>query len=710
MRRSAGWATQPVEQFFQFSLLGLLATGFFALVASGSLDLVSIVFTGAGLVLRLLLLTVVKVDLNGRWVVAATLGYCGFYPLDVLYLTQDFVTATVHLICFLAVVRVLTARTNRDYLFVKLIAFLELLAATLLSASIGFFVFLTLFLIFGVATFCCSEIRRAGSQDSPQVLLGATSKAGFGRRLASLTALMTVSIVLMTGGLFFLLPRTARAAFRSLVSERYHLPGFSGEVTLGQLGELKQESTAVLHARIAAPDERLSLKWRGAALSQFDGLRWYNPPGGHGLERIRINAGPTILVDDWQRRRPGQRISYEVRVGPVDTDALFFAGVPELLQVDDLPFVYRVPGDSYRTGRGTIEGRNYRAIGHLERPETELQSAARIDEQTRNEHLLLPGSTDKRILALARERATGATPQERARALERWLRTEFGYTTELPRQKVADPLAYFLFERRKGHCEYFASAMAVMLRAVNIPSRVVTGFQSGTFNPMTGWHVIRASDAHSWVEAWMPGSGWTTFDPTPPDLRSPQGAALLWSRMMLFLDAADTVWRDWILNYNLDSQIDLVSRVERRSRLLGTGAKFGEDLQSAFQSAAKWSGQAILYGGVAAAFGLVLWLAGPVIRDQFRNRRQAARVSRGKVVPSDAAVLYTRMLKVLRRRGLEKPAWLTPAEFARIVPSTSPDATLVSQITSEYNELRYGGKAEAGPRMIQLIQELETNR
>ena len=84
-------------------------------------------------------------------------------------------------------------------------------------------------------------------------------------------------------------------------------------------------------------------------------------------------------------------------------------------------------------------------------------------------------------------------------------------------EPVSDPLAYFLFVRRKGHCEYFASSMAVMLRTLGIPSRVATGFLSGVYNPMTGWQVIRASDAHSWVEAWIPGQGWTTFDPTPSD-------------------------------------------------------------------------------------------------------------------------------------------------------------------------------------------------
>ncbi len=703
MRRAAVQA-QPVELFFQFSLLGLLATGYLALATSGALDLPSIVLTGMGLLLRLAIIAgLVRFEISGKLVAAATLAYFGFYPVDVFYITREFVPATVHLICFLAVVRVLSAKTDRDFFFVKVIAFLELLAATLLSASVSFFLFLTLFLIFGVATFCCTEIRRAGRVDR-QVVLGGASRAGFARRLASLTALITVGIVVMTSGLFFLLPRTARAAFRSIVSERYHLPGFSNEVTLGQIGELKQSSTALLHVRIADPYDKMQLKWRGAALSQFDGRRWYNPRGA--AERIAISSGPTALVDDWQRRRPGQRISYEVRIGPVDSDALFFAGPPEFVQVDGVRAIYRGQGDSFRSGLGSTQGRSYRAISHLPHPTMPSPGAA-LDELTRNEYLLLPGSTDRRILALAKELAGTGSTAERARRIEGWLQKQFVYTTDLPEHEVADPLAYFLFERRQGHCEYFASAMAVMLRALSIPARVVTGFQSGTYNPMTGWHVIRASDAHSWVEAWTPEAGWTTFDPTPPDMRGTQGMGLLWSKLMLYADAADTWWRDWIVNYNLDSQIDLVSRVERNSQLLRTSSRFTTSL---FTVGMAWGAAALGYAAALGALGLAVWLVAPMGVEWLRARQQASRVARGQVAASDAAVLYLRMLKALHRRGVEKPAWLTPAEFARIVPASAPEARLVEQITAAYHDLRYAGRAEAGPRLVQLVQELEGQR
>ena len=132
---------------------------------------------------------------------------------------------------------------------------------------------------------------------------------------------------------------------------------------------------------------------------------------------------------------------------------------------------------------------------------------------------------------------------------------------------MPDPLANFLFDRKAGHCEYFASAMAVMLRAVHIPSRVVTGFQSGVYNPITGWHVLRASDAHSWVEAWAPGHGWMTFDPTPP-ANSPQGKP--WTTLALYLDTAEMWWQRWVVDYDLEHQLYLASRFEQSTRKWNT--------------------------------------------------------------------------------------------------------------------------------------------
>ncbi len=168
-----------------------------------------------------------------------------------------------------------------------------------------------------------------------------------------------------------------------------------------------------------------------------------------------------------------------------------------------------------------------------------------------------------------RKRSSRVKP--RLRGKPNWWKTisesHYEYTLELPPVEPADPLAFFLFHRKKGHCEYFASSMAVMLRMIQIPSRVVTGFQSGVFNPISGSQLIRTSDAHSWVEAWLPDRGWVTFDPTPPDPHGQQLSA--WTRLGFYADAVDVFWQDWVLNYNLDRQLQLASRVGESGRHLG---------------------------------------------------------------------------------------------------------------------------------------------
>src|SRR5258708_3527920 len=135
-----------VERFFEFSLLGLLTSGYLAVVGSGYLDLPTTLLTVAGLILRALLVAGdIRFQFSANWINAITLLYVGFFPLDFMYVSREFIPATVHLLCYLAVLRILSARTNRDYFFVKVIAFLELLAASILSANLSFFVFLAFF-------------------------------------------------------------------------------------------------------------------------------------------------------------------------------------------------------------------------------------------------------------------------------------------------------------------------------------------------------------------------------------------------------------------------------------------------------------------------------------------------------------------------------------------------------------------------------------
>ena len=389
----------------------------------------------------------------------------------------------------------------------------------------------------------------------------------------------------------------------------------------------------------------------------------------------------------------------------MEADALFFAGTPEFIHIK-LPFLFRTPQNSYRTGLGLGASSQYFAESFRPASETKPTMAPPLPADVANELLLLP-DIDRRIIQLARQLDPGGTTPDRARAFERYLRTNFSYTTDLLDNEVPDPLANFLFERRQGHCEYFASAMAVMLRAVHIPSRVATGFQSGVYNPITGWHVLRSSDAHSWVEAWAPGHGWMTFDPTPP-ANSPQGKP--WTTLALYLDTMEMWWQRWVVDYNLEHQLYLASRFEQSTRKwnrfspeewLSSIGRGVETAWAAGNRVAPFAGLVLLITGLG-------WFLGPRLVEAARRLYHSRRIRQGGAGASDAAILYFQMLALLRKRGFEKPGWLTPAEFARVLPA-SQTATLVKEFTELYQDLRYGNRPAAGEQMLGLLRQIEAS-
>jgi hypothetical protein len=348
-----------VERFFQFSLLGMLASGYFAVLGSGFLDWPTATLTLAALCLRALMVAgVVKLEIPGRVVAALTLLYIGFYPIDYFYISEGFLPAAVHLIFFLGSIKILTAKTRRDFMFVKATAVMALLAAAVLSISLAFFAFLTVFLLFTIATLSSGEVVRSTrlflSEGETRRTLSRSGLRAFPRRLGMLSFGLFGGILVLTAAMFFVLPRTARAAFQRFVPERYHLPGFSNEVTLGEIGEIKQSSTPVMHV-YSQGDGFLAVHWRGAALSHFDGIRWFNPPVAE--ERLRPE-GRRVLFHEGPPARSGRRIGYEIRLSDIASDVLFVAGAPESMIID-VPVVWRSPSGTLRAPRINGAGLRY---------------------------------------------------------------------------------------------------------------------------------------------------------------------------------------------------------------------------------------------------------------------------------------------------------------------------------------------------------------
>ena len=678
-----------VENFFQFSLLGLVASGYFALAGSGALDRPTLVLTLLGLILRTARVAgLVKFDLSPRFASLAALAYIGFYPVDFYFLSQDFLSATVHTVCFLAVIKILTARSNRDYAYTGVISFVELIAGALLSVESSFFAFLALYIVFAIATFTSAEIRRSLQQHEPSPSQAAPR---IGWRLAAVAAGATAGILVITAGLFLMVPRTARmAAF--LFPNAPRLTGFSNVIDLGGFGKIAKDNRAVLHILSYSRTLPRNMKWRGTALSVFDGRRWFEPPlPGREVDTV---AGRALVADEYQRaRRDGGRLVYRVDMQNADTRTLFVAGIPEFVNIDR-PRLVVTPEDAIRVGGARTETLRYEVSAHTGPPIPWLLTRAE-----RARYLQLP-AIDVRIWTTARQWAGQGTELERALRIQQRLQRGYKYVLEGPERTSADPLSEFLFVRKAGYCEYFASAMAVMLRSVGIPARVATGFQSGYFNEISGQYVMRASDAHAWVEAWIEGLGWATFDPTPAARTAT--APGIFGRITMYLDAADQAWQQWVVSYDLGRQIAVAAQFETALRnwshpVPGAASGWSAILTGTGSLRAAWA------AGLIALLAALIWgwkKFGP----QWRRSARIRRIGREGCQPREAVVLYEAMLELLARRGFQKPAWFTPQEFATHLPYD--ERTRIQPFTDLYQAVRFGGEADGPVKLAQMLEEM----
>ena len=274
-----------------------------------------------------------------------------------------------------------------------------------------------------------------------------------------------------------------------------------------------------------------------------------------------------------------------------------------------------------------------------------------------------------------------------------------------------DPIAGFLFEQRRGHCEYFASAMTVMLRTLGIPSRIVNGFLPGEFNDISELYVVRASDAHSWVEAYFPTLGWIPFDPTPAAGVQSRGT---FSRLALWLDAFQAFWVDWVVNYDFTRQFTLMRNMNRGSRKATTETR--DYLRQQYQALAARLKAAhgrlkshpatlpVMIGGLAAALLLVLG-SGRLLAFWRRSAAQV-RSRAGRATVRDATVAYQRLLDLLARRGYRKTPSMSAREFLPAVrdPLLSP---LVAEFTVAYESARFGGAVDLVPHLYSLLGRVQ---
>jgi hypothetical protein len=726
-----------VGRFFETVLWLIVLLGFLVVLMTGRLDAASVLAMGAALAVRLFrLLRVwvrppiaervegrpdgvhdlgIGIALSNGLLSAIVIALVGFYPVDFLLVSGSFVRATLRLLFLFSALRLLTARTNREAFSVGMLAFLQLVAASLLVPGATFLGVLLIFVVLAVAAYAAFEMKHACETHARVVPDTAPAGRGaLGGRLALMSALVSLTLLVFSLGLFFVLPRTLGGpAFPGLPMG--HRVGFSQEVDLGATGSVRSDPTPVMRIESVSGHRLDGLYWRGVALRLFDGVRWLGSPAS--IQEVKPEAGQYLQRAPARRSSAGERIIYRVTLEPMSAPALFLTGVPEEIK-GEFQRLTVTDTDSYLLKGSHGKPVRYEAVSWLARGR--LTERARVRElfsgDFRDKYLRLP-PVDLRILQLAREiTADLARPLDRAQAIENYLRTRYAYTLDLPDEPSKDPVANFLFERREGHCEYFASAMAVMLRTLGIPSRLVNGFLGGVHNPFSGLQVVRSSDAHSWVEAYIPGYGWVSFDPTPP--APDTGNSLLMSQLWPYWDALQSAWGDWILDYDRGRQVSLARSFQdgARSAIFRAGdfaeafrrmaSEVSRAVNRAFgQEAGPGLSSALMALALAAALATGIWFARWLIKRLIGSYR-AQRVARGEGQLNDLTFLYGKALAALESRGFRRSPWTTPEEFAASIEAPELRG-LVDQLTVSYTSARFGRDTAAGERLPALVRALE---
>jgi transglutaminase-like putative cysteine protease len=709
-----------LERYFIFSSYAMFMTGYVMLASTRQLDFFSLglfaVVLGAGWLIDTERLNWSIGHRSANWLMGGGLAFliAEWYALGV-----SPVMVTLHFVFFAAALKLLRRKTSRDWIWLYVVTFCQVLMTAGMMVSTTFLLLVIIYLFAATSAFIAYEMRRSASAfeaNNPSRIVTIEYRKGNDRRpvesprLGSLpvfSACALAAILLLAAPIFLAMPRVSRGLSRSGILRGEALSGFSDSVRLGEVAQVKLNPQVVMRVRVRflRGTGPRTLRWRGVTLDNYDGQTW-NSPGQKPAVLKRSVDGFHLGEAEWGYGDTEQRFFLE----PLAIDTVFAAPQPRL--ITGLPDLARDQGDGLWTAPHDYYKLDYTVFSDTsevsdERLAAENSRAYPSDIQRR--YLQLPDNHDRRIDELAAEVTRGATTNiEIARRIEKHLRSYYGYTLDLRRVEDGDPVADFLFNTRQGHCEYFASAMVLMLRSRRVPARLVNGFQTGEYNDAADVYTVRQSDAHSWVEVYFPREGhnglWVAFDPTPDAGRSVYGGGLAaWLRHRR--EAMEMFWLEHVVGFDANKQFSMAGAAQRwvsslfssykwdlSSQWIDWVSKVARQIESRKDTSAASGGgrsEAPPSGAGGRTPALALSVAALVLAAAFSWRRygRSWRRSARHDGAASAVAFYQEMLRALERIGHKRPLHQTPAEYAEQLRMPA-----VSEITAIYQQVRFGDR------------------
>jgi transglutaminase-like putative cysteine protease len=612
----------------------------------------------------------------------------------------------------LQIVRLATRRGAAHDQQVIVLALLHLIAGTVLGGGIAYGLCFAGVLVVAPGALVLSHLRREvegnyrqGARDRtglpvdvPRIL---RSRRVVGRTFLVTMCLLAVPIFVFTATLFVFFPRVGLSLLlvQSPVNER--MIGFSPNVDLGKVGVLRENRTVALRVKIPGqtnPPEVLQLHLRGTALDHYDGGGSWSQSES---ERRQDQGGSPLLIDRDRRQAEPDWPRMVIELEPIDPPVLFippsavslrFRGPEMVVTPQQRPYALRGPEGELRY-HSEERGIAYEvAIDPSGKP----AFSGKLETSARGRYLQLPSDLPPRIGELAREWTAGATtPQEKALAIEKHLEADYRWDKDTPSKQAKEPIDHFLFESKTGHCEFFSSSMAVMLRSVGVPTRTVNGFASGKYNSYGGFYVVRQGDAHSWVEVYVDGTGWVTVDPTPVAGSVPAGElSQPWNSMAEMLEAVSQRWRRHVVGYDLEQQVGMWDRF--------TDRKEGESKSrvSTFRIVVG----VLVLAAVAIAVFVVLRRRRALPTREVDAQPKARHIAR-------ATAIYETLEAALVAQGVFRSPGTPPLRHAEnMFASAHPLGGEVLDITQVYLSVRFGGMSLSDEAAVELERRVRSIR
>ena len=408
----------------------------------------------------------------------------------------------------------------------------------------------------------------------------------FSGKMRYLTRIFALALPLALA-LFFLFPRLSAPVWRVAGAQAQSGTGLSGSMSPGSISQLLRNDAVALRARFDGPvPAQRDLYWRGPVFGAFDGRTWSPVPMAllPTAPEVRVQSGSavdyTVTLEPTLRR---ELLALELAVS---VDAAPLSGLnshltPTLEMHAGVPIVSRL---RYRVRSYTAYSAGPLLADDSLGPWRQLPEGS--NPQTRQWALQLKAGV---LAAVAPGSVAPAALDQRLVevVLQQFRRLPFRYNLNTP-VLGEDPVDEFLFRTRVGYCEHYASSFVVLMRAMGVPARVVTGYQGGEVNPVDGYLTVRQSDAHAWAEVWLEQRGWQRVDPTAaiaPErieqtlrdrrahgLDGGSGTESWLTTLRLNSEALQNAWNQWFLSYSAERQRSLMSWIGLRPTMENVSA------------------------------------------------------------------------------------------------------------------------------------------